>query len=226
MKREIIKNKKALKLRKSGLSIRSIAKELQISTSTASIWCRDIILSTEQVEKLHLKAHNTELLRGFAIKRHEEKVTRHEEIFENAKLEIQQLNKSEFFFVGLALYWAEGFKNVSEGRLGFCNSDPKMIKLIIKWFTQTLNISIDNLVLRVEINQAHASRLSEIEMHWSEIAGVPLSQFNKPFLQKTKHLRDYSKRGQYYGVLRIKVRKSLNLLVKLKGWTEGLSLAY
>ena len=43
---------KARLMRKEGISIIVIAKELSVSKSTVSGWCRDIILTEEQIEKL------------------------------------------------------------------------------------------------------------------------------------------------------------------------------
>ncbi|MCF7865381.1 MAG: helix-turn-helix domain-containing protein [Candidatus Pacebacteria bacterium] len=38
----------ARSLREKGMSIKSIAKQLGVSVSSVSLWCRDIILSKEQ----------------------------------------------------------------------------------------------------------------------------------------------------------------------------------
>lgn len=226
MRKKIEKYNQAVLLRKSGESIRAISKRLKISTSTASLWCRNIELSFEQKAILASKSANIELLRFHANKRHEDKINRNKEIFEKARLDIQKLNKDELFLAGIALYWAEGFKNLSEGRIGFCNSDPRMIKFIINWFKKVLKIPKSEFILRAEFNIEHLNRRSEIEDYWSKVTGIPKFQFNNPYLQKSKFLRDYSNRGAYYGVLRIRVRKSSALLVRLRGWIEGLSLAY
>ena len=46
---------KAQKLRKQGKSIKEIAKKLKVSKGSASIWCRDIELTKEQIAKLERK---------------------------------------------------------------------------------------------------------------------------------------------------------------------------
>lgn len=226
MLRDQSKFKKALALRKSGKSIRNIAKTLKISTSTASIWCREIQLSPQQRQLLDLKPGNRELLRNFALKRHQDKLKYHTEIFNSAKNQISKLSGNEFFLTGLALYWAEGFKNKAEGRIGFSNSDARMIKFMLNWFQKILKITSQDFILRAEFNSSHVSRQEEIEDYWSKITSVPRLQFNKPYLKETKFLRDYSNHGIYYGVLRIRIRRSSALLTKLKGYIEGLSLEY
>lgn len=223
---KIKEHAQALELRKSGKSIRSIAKKLKISTSTASIWCRNVHLTTEQKTKLSLQSINTELLRKYAHKRHEDKINRNNKIFDDAQSEINKLSINEMFLAGLALYWAEGFKNISEGRAGFCNSDPRMIKFMMFWFRNVLNIPDSDFTLRAEFNITHSERQKEIEDFWSNITQIPLAQFNKPYLQKSVLLRNYPNRDTYNGVLRIRVRRSSHLLAKFRGWIEGLNVAY
>lgn len=225
MKRDIVKYNQARLLRQKGTSIRSIAKTLNISSSSASIWCRDIKLTLQQKTRLASKGQGTDILRAFAQKRHQDKLEHDKQTFEQAKNSIQKLNQKELFLTGVALYWAEGFKSKKERQVGFCNSDPRMIRFIMKWFKKALHISETDFTLRVEFNIDHRLRQEEIENYWSKITGIPKSQFTKPYLQKSKLLRDYTNRKTYYGLLRIRVRKSSQLLVQLRGWIEGMATA-
>ncbi|KKS64433.1 hypothetical protein A3A14_02065 [Candidatus Daviesbacteria bacterium RIFCSPLOWO2_01_FULL_43_38] len=225
MRRDIKKYEQAHQLRQAGKSIRTIAKELKISTSTASIWCRGIKLSENQKIILALKGQNRELLRSFAQKRHLEKLERSEKTFNQAKNEILKLQKNELFNVGLALYWAEGFKSHKEQQVGFCNSDPRMVKFILEWFKKSLGVEKENFTLRAEFNIKHKNRGEEIQNYWSSFTGIPRSQFTQPYLQKAIWNRDYANKEVYYGVLRIRVRKSSELLIKIRGWMEGLATA-
>lgn len=224
MKRDSVKYEQARILRGQGWSIRQIAKHLKISTSTSSIWCEDIELLPEQRSALDSRGVHAKLLREFARQRHTDKLSRHNQIHNQAKKEIKSLSNNELFLIGLALYWAEGFKNIKEHRVGFCNSDPRMIELIMCWFRYSLKIPDNDFTLRVEFNISHKDRKDEIEDHWSKITDIPLSQFNSPYLQKTNQIKNYSDRGIYYGLLRIRIRRSSELLVQLRGWIEGLSL--
>lgn len=223
MQRDFEKYNQARKLRQGGKSIRSISKMLKISSSSASAWCKDIKLSSAQKINLAKKGQNVELLQKFATKRHEDKLKNDKEIYLQAKKEIKNLSKNELFLTGLSLYWAEGFKSKKEKQVGICNSDPKMIKFILNWFKKSLDISNQDFLLRAEFNIAHKSRKEEIEAYWSKLTGIPRVQFHKPYFQKAKQIRDYSNKGEYFGLLRIRIRKSSILLVKLRGWIEGLS---
>lgn len=213
----------ALILRKKGKSIRRIAKILSISPSTASKWCKQVKLTDFQKEKLKRGRVIIKHLRKLARQSHLKKISRVRKLFQEAKSEIKSLSDRELFLIGIALYWAEGFKNEKEGRLGFCNSDPRMIKFIIRWFKKALKVKTEDFVLRAEFNESHKERTQEIENYWSKLTRVPLMQFNKPFYQHSKWLREYPNRNTYFGVLRIRVRKSSELLNKMRGWISGLN---
>ncbi len=223
MKRKQIEYEKAVALRKTGKSLKKIAKLLGVSVSIVSIWSKEVELTEEQKEKLKNRRVNTRHLRRLAKRSHLEKIFRVKKLFEDSLAEIKPLTGSELFLTGLALYWAEGFKSVKEGRLGFCNSDPRMIKFMLFWFQKALKISKQNFLLRTEFNESHKDRTEEIKNFWSKLTQVPLTQFEKPFYHRSAWLKAYPNREDYFGVLRIRVRRSSELLNKMRGWISGLS---
>lgn len=223
MRRKQKEYEQTIILRERGQSVKKIANALRISVSTASLWSKEVELTEKQKERLKNRKVRISHLRRLARKSHLEKLVRVERLFKNAKSEIHPLNSQELFLIGIALYWAEGFKSTKEGRLGFCNSDPKMIKFIIKWFRKSLKINPEDFILRTEFNESHKDRTKEIKNYWQKITGLPLEQFEKPFYQRSIWLREYPSRNKYFGVLRIRVRKSSELLNKMRGWINGLS---
>lgn len=225
MKRKQIQYEKALILRRTGKSIKKIAKSLGVSVSIVSVWCRGVELTEEQQVKLKKRKGNVTHLRYLAKQSHLEKLSRVKRLFKTAHAQIKPLSAQELFLTGLSLYWAEGFKSVKEGRLGFCNSDPRMVKFILKWFKEALKIKKEDFILRTEFNIAHKDREEEIKSFWAKLTGISLSQFEKPFYHRSIWLRDYPNREDYFGILRIRVRKSSELLNKMKGWISGLSEA-
>lgn len=225
MKRKSVEYEKALILRKAGKSIKKIAATLGVSVSIISVWCRGVELTEEQKEKLKRRKVNVRHLRRLAKQSHLEKIFRVKRLFEDSLAEIKPLTGNELFLTGLALYWAEGFKSVKESRLGFCNSDPRMIKFMFRWFQKALKISKQDFLLRTEFNESHKDRIEEIKSFWSKLTQVPLTQFEKPFYHHSTWLRDYPNRDNYFGVLRVRIRKSSELLNKTRGWISGLSQA-
>lgn len=221
---KLVQKIEAVRLRKTGKSLRSIAKKLGVSASSVSSWCRDIKLSSRQLEILDTNSKNPYYAgRGVYLRKLKKKT-----ISKVAKLQkigvkkIGILNKREIFLTGAALYWAEGFKKDSQAGLG--SLDPDMIRFYIKWLKDSFGYQNKDLIFRVTANISHKHRIREIEKYWSELLNVPLSQFQKPFFQNVKWKKTYENPNEYFGVLRVKVRKSKDFLREIYGYIEGLKL--
>lgn len=210
-------------LRKKGKSLLVIHSLTGIPVTTITTWIKDIALTPEQKNELKIKVHNA-LQRGRVIAQNTIKKKRdllQNNLFLEGKNDTSVLTDRELFLIGIALYWGEGFKNKHEHRLGFCNSDPKMIKLYIYWLEKSLGILKEKLVLRLTLNESYKGQTAEIQLYWSLLTGISLEQFTMPFYQKVKWQKQYDN-NNYKGVLRIHVKESLHLLWKMKGWIEGL----
>jgi hypothetical protein len=97
--------------------------------------------------------------------------------------------------------------------------------LYLTWLKNCLGVEIDRLSFRVTANIKYSDRIAEMEKHWSESLSVRIDQFVKPFYQKSKQNRVYVNNDRYFGVLRIRVRKSINILRKMRGWMIGVARA-
>lgn len=209
-----------------GLSLGQIQKITGVPKTTIRDWVVDIALTEKQV--LDLKTLSNKQLQAGRIKAQlankEKRIKKEKDLLELGKQEIGQLNSKELLIAGVALYWAEGFKNRHESRLGFCNTDPTMIKFYLHWLEKSFSIGKRDLVARLTLNTSYEKKTGEIERYWSELTGIPLSQFTKPFYQKTIWKKQFTTEN-YYGVLRIHVKDSLDNLLKMRGWIEGLRLS-
>ncbi len=211
-------------LRSKGNSIKEIAKKLSVSAGSVSVWCRNIELTSEQIKTLEKRAKDPYYgRRGVYLTKLKKETNR--KVVNLKKLGIKtvgKLNKRELFLVGVGLYWAEGFKK--DKQVGFANTDPKMINFYIKWLRDGFGYEMASLSARVTINISHKDRVAEIENYWSEQTKIPLDNFGKPFFQNTVWKKTYENPENYYGVLRVKVKKSLDFLRKINGYIEGLRL--
>lgn len=145
------------------------------------------------------------------------------QLYRDGVIEVGVLSKRELFLIGIALYWAEGFKHKDESSLGLATMDVNMAKIYIRWLKECLNVEKVELSFRVTANIHYSEKISEMEEYWAHKLGVELCQFAKPFFQKTTQKKTYSNNDSYFGVLRIRVRKSINILRKMRGWMAGLS---
>src|SRR3989338_3447564 len=124
---------RAREMRKEGVSIIVIAKELNVSKGSISLWCRDILLIPEQVEKLK-KQKGSAMGRWMgAESNRKKKLDAIKEANNWSKQYIKKISNRELLLIATALYWSEGSKSDSTSSFVFVNSDPEMI-LIMKLF--------------------------------------------------------------------------------------------
>lgn len=214
---------KALKLRQKGESIKVIAKKLNISKSTISLWCRDVKLTQRQVQRLHARMINGAYrgrLKGARIQ-YERRLKRTEELKKLGAEILGQVSNRDFLIAGTSLYWGEGQKKGREVRVS--NSDPKIIKFMLRWFREFWGICEEEITAFIIINQIHRNRLDEVEQFWSSVTKIPRSRFIKTTLIKTKNKKNYKNFPIHYGTLTIRLKKPTNLHHRIIGMIEQLA---
>lgn len=212
---------RARQLRGEGLSIISIAQELKVSKSTASIWCRDISLTKRQLDQLaqnKFRGGYIGSLKGAQANR--EKKEKLIEFYKNeAKKEIGKLSNRDVLLIGISLYWAEGSK---ENKFVFTNSDPQMILLMKKWLMKIGGTQKDEFIPRIYINEIHESRLDQVLKFWTDLLDLPVEQFRKTAITKHEQKKIYDNYNSYYGILALKVRNSTSLKYRISGLIEAI----
>jgi hypothetical protein len=213
------------KFRKQGLGVKTIAHRLHVSSSTVSLWCRDICLSDEQVQTLQNNSHDpyygTRL--KYIQKQQNIRLQKIEKCRKEGIKEVGTLSKRELFILGVGLYWGEGFKK--DNLVGFANSDPAMIRFFLRWFTVCCRVPKTYIKVRLGLNEQYKEKVREVQNYWMSELGLSQEQFQKPFFQKVQWKKIYEHPEEYHGVLRVRVAKSTDLLRKIHGWIEGLQLS-
>jgi hypothetical protein len=212
-------------LRIKGLSLGQIYKKTSVPKTTIRSWINDIKLSKRQLDILKSRTQKA-LQEGRIRKQKQDKISRlnnEKELLQNGIARVGNLSNRDLFIAGIALYWGEGFKNKHEHRLGFCNSDPKMIIFYIKWLEKSFEVKKDKIIARLTLNESYRDTTAEIENYWLKITGLSKSQFAKTFYQQSKWKKQYNEEN-YHGVLRIHAKDSLNALILTKGFIEGMKL--
>ena len=214
----------ARELRRSGKSIKEIAKVLKISVGSSSSWCRDIQLTPKQIA--NLQKRRTDPFYGRKRDYYLKKKKEFDEKVLSLKIkgfkEINKLSKREIFLIGIALYWAEGFKK--DHQVGFANIDVNMIKFFLFWLKESFNVTNKDLIFRVTANITYKEKVKELEKYWSNELKIRLNQFSKPYFQKSIWKKQYENTDNYHGVIRIKVKRSVNILRKIYGNIEGIAI--
>jgi len=205
--------KKALVLRRKGLSYNEIKRKVPVAKSTLSLWLKYIKLKPEYRQRLYTK--QVQILARGPQSQKERRAREIEGIIKDAENEVSfPLATEAFRLMGAALYWAEGNK---QGMCEVANSDPHLIVLMVKWFKSIFNISPAELKARLNIYPQQDD--GKIKKFWSELTGIPIKNFGKSFIKPTSS--GYKKNNLYYGTVKISVLKSVNIRHRIFGWISA-----
>lgn len=218
---------KAIKLRKQGYSYSEISQIVSVSQASLSLWLKLFPLNQKQKDRFKKKVILNGKL-GAKAKR-KQRIEKVEKIRKCAISEIKKIRDREIFYMGIMLYWAEGTKsrgrNISQG-VDFSNSDPKMCKFFLHWLQVSLGIKPEEIIYCIYIHESQKNKSEKVLDYWSKIVDSTKEKFNKICYTKTVYPRKNKRKdsGNYYGQLRIKVRKSTDLNRKISGWVDGICI--
>jgi len=136
---------KAFDLRKQGYSYTYISEQTGVQKSTLSDWLHNVEYHPNQ-ETIN-KIGRARAASGRV--KHLQKLRTIEEARQIAVSDIGELNKRDLFMLGVGLYIGEGSKTSNIIRV--INSNPKIIKLAIKWFRDICGLSDENFSLRIHM---------------------------------------------------------------------------
>lgn len=214
------KKQKAIILRKRGLSYSEILREVPVAKSTLSLWLRDIGLAKKQQQRIT----NKRILsaRKGAEKRRNQRIEITKEIKNSSRKDIKEINEKDLWLIGISLHWAEGAKEKNGNSSGiiFSNSDLRMILIFIKWIESVFKINKSELVYELYIHET--ANIKNAQSYWAKSLLIPLSTI-RTYLKKNK-INTIRKNSDlnYYGLIRVRVKKSTNLNRMIDGWVDGI----
>jgi len=209
----------AISYRKQGYSYNMIKEKLNVSIakSTLSIWLKDIPFTPNEKVIARIQFAKRKLILS-AQKRGLEAQTFREKIREEAKGKIINVSRENLWYIGTALYLAEGGKK--QNQIQITNSDPRVIKVIMEWLITVCKVDLNNIRAAVHIYPDIGE--DEAIKFWSRITKLPKNQFQKTIIDK-RIKKSKMKHGFLpYGTLNVRVRKSGVLFEKIAGWIEGI----
>ncbi|MBI1974659.1 MAG: hypothetical protein HYS51_02350 [Candidatus Zambryskibacteria bacterium] len=214
----------ARKMREGGESIVVISRQLEASKSTISLWCRDIILTSSQFEKLRknkgVSVTTGQRMGAEANKRKKLEII--ESANEWARKTIREVSKRDMSLVASALYWCEGSKSESTSTFVFVNSDPQMVLFMKNFLISVMDVPQEDLVCGIQINEIHRKRIDKVLIFWKKLLNLDNSQIRKPYFVKTQIKKIYDNYDTYFGVCRLFVRRGKHLKYKMLGLVESL----
>lgn len=158
----------AREMRARNMTLQDIATELNVSKSSVSLWVRDVPFTPSKrrtgPQRRPHRFHEAKLAQIAAL--NAEGVER-----------IGTLSDAAFLAAGAALYAGEGTKR--DGAVRFANSDPTMVEFFCAWFRRFFEI--DEARLRGRVYLHAGLDIDAATAHWSEVTGIPIEQFRKPY---------------------------------------------
>jgi hypothetical protein len=166
---KLAERQQARQLRRTGLPLAEIAARLGVAKSSVSLWVRDVEFQPlPPVTRGRRRAPNA------LQRRRQAEIDR---LVTEGRVRIGRLSEREFLVAGVALYAGEGSK--SDGSVLFANSDPRMILFFCSWLRHFFPIDESRLRVRLYLHQG--LDLAAAMVFWSELTGIPESQFAKPY---------------------------------------------
>jgi hypothetical protein len=224
MIKKIAEKEKAIALRKQGKTYSDILRVVLVAKSTLALWLKEAKLSISENQKF-TEAKRLASLRGGQAKK-KQRIEKQNKIFAEASLDIKNISNRELFLIGVIMYWAEGAKEKEYrpgSQIGFSNMDSKMIQIFLVWLFRVCKIDKNMVVFNIFLHQTHKTRLEEIRKYWSKVTGFPVERFMSVYWKRNKIKTNRKNIGEkYYGVLKIKVKRSSDLVRKVAGWSEGI----
>lgn len=220
----LVIKEKAIRLRKEGRTYSDILKEIHVAKSTLSLWLGDIGLSKKQKRVLTDRMHQAALRGGHA--KRQQRISRVESIRAEALKDFKNISRKDLWLIGIVLYWAEGTKEKDwrpGSGINFNNSDPRMIRIFIKWLLESCNISKERITCEIYIHENSKNNVDQAKKYWSQVSGFSIEKFDRVYFKKNKIKTNRKNTGNlYYGLLRVRVKASSNLLRQVTGWTEAI----
>lgn len=181
---KVREREQARKLRAEGYTMLEIAEKLGVSKSSVSLWTRDV----EFTPRRRPSGRRSRPQQPNALQRR--KQAEIEAMDAEGIVRIGVLSEQAFLAAGAALYAGEGSKR--DGEVRFANTDPTQVRFFLAWLRRFFDIDEEKMRVRVYLHKG--LDLATAEQFWSDVTGVPLGQFRKPYraepdptIRTTKH---------------------------------------
>lgn len=209
---------RARRLRADGWTYQCIREELGVSTSSLSLWLRD--MPRPAVDRAARTAH---INRVYWEPQRRVAEQAREAVKAAAAAEAGDLSDRELL-VGTALYWAEGAKSKPYRRsemVSFINSDSRLIRVFCRWL-DLVEVAEDRRRYRLHIHET-ADPVAAHE-YWRGLVGMRLESFYAPNIKRHKpRTRRHNTGAEYRGCLPIILLRGADLYRRIEGWWRGIA---
>lgn len=196
MKKEL--ELKAKKLRLKGYSVKELHRMLGVSKSSISKWVQGVELSEKAQARLRQNYTNGQLASMKTIKEKTRQKNIVADKFAQNVIEKIKLSNNHLLLFCSMLYQCEGSKLVNDS-ITFTNSDPLLVRTFIFLFRKSFSLNESKFRIIMHLHKYHNEEIQK--QFWSEITGVPVTQFLKTYNKKNTGLY---KKERYQGCIQIR----------------------
>lgn len=187
----------AVAMRRNGVSVKNIAKQLGVSPSSVSYWTKEVELTEEQ--RVKLLANRTDL-RSFSDKTRFAARAVREGYQQQGREDARKGNS--IHMQGCMLYWGEGSKNANAVRLS--NTDGYLLKHFVTFLRNFYNLSDEDITVRVR-SYDNGFSLDELQKHWLDLLGLPVTSVRYLSFYKDRRSTGKKKNRHIFGDCEITV---------------------
>jgi predicted transcriptional regulator len=202
----------ARELRTQGYSVRDIAKMLNVSTSSASAWVRDIVLTDTQI--IQLKKQQLDRIAPARQKGAHTNRTKYKGFREKYQQEGREKAREgdRLHMMGCMLYWAEGAK--ARNAFVFVNSDERMMQFFTRFLRESLNVPSEDIVFYFHCHTRDEAEIERIRLYWLKTLELPDTSFRKAiFKTGSKIVHNTSLNG----ICRIQIKNGVRVTQHIYG---------
>lgn len=218
MKQTNPKKLQAILLRKEKKSYNEIARELNVSKSTVSYWFRGIDWSRDIQEQLAERMKSISRVRLNHL--NDLKRKKWKKVYEDAEIEaireFETLKDTTLFSAGISLYWGEGDKDFSNGKVRVSNIDCHLLSVFRIFLQETCRVEKEKikayLLLYPDLDENTCLE------YWEKNVGIAKENFFKSTFIQGKH----KTRRLGHGVCSLQVSDK-RLKKKVLTWIEMFS---
>lgn len=224
MRRLRIARQRATSLRRQGLSYSEIRRRVPVAKSSLSLWLRSVDLPEWQ--KVRLSKRKLEGGKAGAKKLHEQRVQRLAQTIERAVEDGQQyLHARDLRWVtGVIFYWAEGSKpkpwNYHE-RLTFTNADVTTILIMRNWLERYCAVRSSDILYDLYIHPG--ANVRRAQRFWRTKLNLERGRLRTYFKKGNRSPKRRNVGKEYYGTMRMRVRRSMRLNHRVSGWMRAVA---
>ena len=170
---------RAVHLRKLGKTIPEIAKTLQVSKSSVSLWLRGISLPRKATEELANRRVKSRLLANEAKR----EITRTKlKLADKEAKDIEKafsIDSNSALILCALMYWCEGAKSKNDSEFTFTNAEPLLVQGFL--YLLRLSLPLDESKFRVKMHLHSYHKESTQKTFWSRVTHIPETQFQNTY---------------------------------------------